>query len=182
MLDTRRRIVIAALIALALAAAGCSDIDPFDSTSTAAPSRHRPDDANDADVEFLKDMIDHLQSGKALTSAALDSRSNAGDDVATLAAHVEDEDAGRVDKMTELLDIWGETTAPTVGAEPVGVLFGLKGPEFDRQWTALMLAHHAQAEDLAKRVKRNGSSRAVNNLATGMLIDLGFETSRIDSV
>lgn len=89
-----------------MAAAGCSDIDPFDSTSTTAPSRHRPDDANDADVEFLKGMIDQLQSGKALTGAALDSRTNAGDDVPTLAAHIEDEDAGRVDKMTELLSAW----------------------------------------------------------------------------
>lgn len=182
MLDARRRIAIVTLILAAAAAAGCSDINPFESTSTTAQPRQRPADANDADVEFLTDMAEHLQRGRALTNAALDSSANAGDDVATLAGHIEDEDAGRVVKMTELLESWGEATVPSTPTDEVDELAGLDGVEFVDQWAALMLEHHDWATALAERVKRDGSSRVVNNLAAGMLVDLAFDATTIESI
>ena len=182
MRDIRRRFAIVALIVGTAATSGCADINPFRSTSTTAQPRQRPADANDADVEFLADMTEHLRRGQALTRAALASGASASDDVAILASHIEDEDASRVVKMTELLDSWGETTVPSTSAYEVRVLVGLNGVEFDEQWTVLMLEHHAQAIALAEVVKRDGSSRTVNNLAAGMRVDLGFETSTIESI
>lgn len=182
MLDARRRIAIAALIVAAAATSGCVDINPFESTSTTTQPRQRPTDANDADVEFLTDMTEHLRRGRALTNAALDSTTNVGDDVATLAGHIEDENVSRVVKMTELLDGWGEATPPATPSGVVNELAGLDGVEFDQRWAVLMLEHHAQSTTLAERVQRDGSSRVVNNLAAGMLVDLGFETTTIESI
>ena len=178
----RRRIAIAALIIGVVATSGCADINPLGSTSTTAPPRQRPADANDADVEFLTDVVEHLRQGRALTNAALDPSVNAGDNVATLASHIEEEDASRVIKMIELLQRWGESTPPSPAPVVANEMDGLRGDAFDAQWAELMLEHHARGEALAQRVKRDGSSRLVNNTATGMLVDLGFETATLQSV
>lgn len=179
MLDARRRVAPVALIVV-LAIVGCGDINPFEATSTTAPTRKRPSDVSDADIEFLVGMIEHLQVGQALTDAALDPSVDVTADVAALASHIRDDDAARVVRMTELLERWGE---PVVQVSPAGTipeLVGLTGAGFDAQWKALMLDHHAQSVALAERVRMGGSSRVVDNLAAGMLIDLGFEMGRFE--
>lgn len=179
MLDTRRHALVALIIGLATAA-GCSDINPLEATSTTASKRQRSVDVNDADVAFLSDMIGHLQTGRVLITAALDPTADASADVTTLANHIGDENVGRVIRMTDLLERWGE---PAVQVSPTGAvsgLTGLTGVDFDEQWRALMLDHHARSTALAEQVRANGSSRIVDNLAAGMLVDLRFEMGRLE--
>lgn len=182
MRDVGRRIVIATLIVGVVATAGCANINPFESTSTTAPPRQRSADANDADVEFLSNMVEHLRRGRALTDAALDPGADPGSDVSMLARHIADEDASRVIKMIDLLDDWGESAPPSAPPVASNELEELSGESFDTRWVALMLEHHELGEALAQRVQRDGSSRVVNNMAAGMLVDLGFETTTLESV
>ena len=179
MLDARRHTLVALIIGLA-AAAGCSDINPLEATSTTAPARQRPIDVNDADVEFLSEMIGHLRTGEVLITAALDPTADAAAQVTTLANHIGDENAGRVVRMTDLLERWGEPAVQVSTLETVPALTGLTGADFDEQWKSLMLDHHARSAVLAGQVRAGGSSRIVDNLAAGMLIDLGFEAGRLE--
>ena len=179
MLTARRSVVITTLIVAGATVAACGEINPFESTPTTTQPRQRPADANTADVEFLTNMTAHLQAGRALTAAALDPLNDATAETAAFARHIQNEDDGRIKKMTELLDSWGEPTEPAIRPEPPDALQGLDGVAFDDVWTELMLEHHAQAETIAEQVKRDGSSREVNNIAAGVLVDLGFETTRL---
>ncbi|MFN3255386.1 MAG: DUF305 domain-containing protein [Ilumatobacter sp.] len=179
MLAARRSIAVFAVVISAAALSACSEIDPFDSTPTSEQLPQRPADVNDADVEFATEMISHVQRGRELAKVAFDSNSDG--DVAAIARRIEDQDRKRLLVMSEMLDSWGEPAAESTALETWDELDGLTGVEFDERWTALMIEHHTQAVALAEIVQREGSSRSVNNLASGMLVDLGFEMSTLDS-
>lgn len=159
---------------------GCGQLDPFESDTTPSDIRQLPADAKAADMAFLRDMIDQLIASQSLTAAALDPETEAGDDVARRARIIEEEDAGRIAQMAELLDDWGQASIASTNPDTEPAV-GLTGAAFDDQWTVLIVEHHDQATALAEAVQRDGSSRSVNNLASGMLIDFGFETTTLNS-
>ncbi len=179
MLAARRSIAAVAIVLSAAALSACGEIDPFDSAPTSEQLRQRPADVNDADVEFVRDMTSHVQRGRELARVASDTGSDGA--VAAIAGRIEDQDRKRLLVMSEMLDSWGEPTAESTALETWDALDGLTGAEFDERWKVLMIEHHAQAVALAENVQRDGSSRSVNNLASGMLVDLGFEMSTLDS-
>jgi|GEM_PF-4977281 len=181
MLAARRSISVVAIVFGAAALAACGEIDPFDSTPTSEQLRQRPADVNDADVEFVREMIAHVRRGQVLTDAALDSDNDAGDTVSAIAGRIKNQDRGTLLMMSEMLDDWGEPAAEATAPEPRDELGGLTGEEFDERWKVLMLEHHARAVAIAENVQLDGSNRSVNNLASGMLVDLGFEMSTLDS-
>jgi len=45
----------------------------------------------------------------------------------------------------------------------------------------MMIEHHERSSLLAEVVQRNGSYRHVVNLASGLLVDVGFEISVLSS-
>jgi hypothetical protein len=61
-------------------------------------------------------------------------------------------------------------------------LVGLSRPEFEQLWVELMFELHATGIGLAEAVQRDGVSRDVNKFVSGMLVDLGFEVSRLEDV
>ncbi len=77
-------------------------IDPFETDPMPSAVRQFPDDANDADVAFLRDMIDSLEAGKSLTVAALDPGTEAGEDVARLARVIGEDDGAWIVQMAEV--------------------------------------------------------------------------------
>ena len=175
-----RRVAIALMVA-ATAVSGCGQLDPFDTDAGPVETRSVPDDANNADVEFLRDMVDHLEAGRSLTDAALDHRNDAGDDIERFARHIADEDRSRVVRMRDLLDDWGEANEDESGSPGGPIIVGFTGEAFDQQWVEAMIEHHEHGTVLAEAVKRDGSSRLVDNLASGMLVDLGFEATALGS-
>ena len=97
-----RRGVLAAFVVGAAVLSGCGQLDPFETETTPSDIRHLPDDANAADVAFLRDMIDSLEAGKSLTVAALDPGTEAGEDVARLARVIGEDDGAWIVQMAEV--------------------------------------------------------------------------------
>ncbi|NNF65244.1 MAG: DUF305 domain-containing protein [Acidimicrobiia bacterium] len=177
--------VIATAVAVVVVLSSCSEINPFEASSPASTVSNGAltSHANEADVAFLESMIVHLRSGQVLAASALDLDAAAADELVQLARHVTDEDASRITQMVELLEDWGRSApASSEVPDPVEALDGLSGPGFDDRWVELMLDHHAQAVVLAEAAQRDGVNREVNNLASGMLVDLGFEMGRLGAV
>ena len=56
------------------------------------------------------------------------------------------------------------------------------GDEFDERWSALMIEHNERSVSLAEEVQREGSYRQLDNMASGMIVDLGLEISELSSL
>lgn len=177
----KRRRRLAAFLAVTLVLAGCGELNPFDVETSTQQTRRPPPDANAADVDFARTMIEHLERGQVLTAAALDPQANAADDVVRLASHIAEEDLARIAKLSDLLEEWGQKLDAPSSPTSVGELLALSGAAFDERWTEMMIEHHERAASLAEEVHRDGSYRRLDNMASGMLVDLGFEISVLTS-
>lgn len=176
MSGTRRISIVGSVIVGSLIASGCAELDPFESspkTSAAQP----PDDIGRSDIEFLQQMIGHLTAGRRLTDQALDPTSDAGGDVRRIARHIAEEDAVRIEVMSELLEEWGVPPSRSAAVVSASDLVGPSGAAFDRAWSDAMIEHHETAIVLVDEVRRRGSGRDVDKLASGMRVDVVFEIS-----
>jgi uncharacterized protein (DUF305 family) len=184
-----RRVRLRHVIVFVGVLSGCASIDPFaDSSSpTSAPTRAVSNSFNAADVTFLNAMLFHERVGLALAGRTLEPTSTVGADVTTIAGHLVDEAQGRIETMSEWLNEWNHfdsTDSATMSSVSPGpdALGGLSGADFEQLWVELMIEHHTVGVGLAEEVQRDGVSRDVNKFVSGMLVDLGFEVSRLEDV
>ncbi|MFD9829422.1 DUF305 domain-containing protein [Tsukamurella tyrosinosolvens] len=111
---------------------------------------------NDADVDFATMMYPH--HAQAVEMAKLVDGKGARPEVVELAAEIQGAQQPEMDAFTRLLAQWGKP-APSATMEhamdgmmtpaQMEKLRTLRGPDFDREWLTMMIAHHKGAITMA---------------------------------
>ncbi|ATL70516.1 DUF305 domain-containing protein [Nocardia terpenica] len=192
MFRSRARITLAGTgIAVALLVAGCSNDDSGSkpttissmadmpgmshgaTASTNAPTRT---DFTDADVTFLQMMYPH--HAQAVEMAKLVPARSQNQQLIGLAARVEQAQAPEMQKFADLLHSFGKPApAPTMGHDMPGImshddmtkLAASSGPDFDRMWMQMMIAHHRGAIDMSNTELASGTNPDTRSLAQAII-------------
>lgn len=177
-----RRVLLlfAGAAAVLVLAAGCGSDDlggmehGSGSTSTGGASSSAGA-FNDADVAFAQNMIAHHQ--QAVEMAGLAETRAASPEIKKLAAQIKAAQQPEIDTMTGWLTSWGKPVTPAGGhgsghsmpgmmsEQEMTKLKAASGPDFDRQFARLMIAHHNGAIEMAREVTQKGGNPAVKKLA-----------------
>ena len=188
------RTKVIASLAVAAASAflvvGCSN-DTTDSSMdghsmgsmSSAPMSSAQADAsaqfNDADVMFAQMMYPHHAQAVEMADMA-DGRTD-NPEVLSLASAIAGAQQPEMDQMTTWLAEWGQP-APTADmgdmggmdhssgsgmmtAQDMDALMAATGPEFDRQWLTMMIAHHTGAIEMANTEIADGSNPDAQEMA-----------------
>lgn len=118
---------------------------------------------NNADVMFAQMMYPHHAQAVEMSEMATGRTENP--DVLALASAIEAAQQPEMDQMTAWLSEWGQPAPSADMGEMGGMnhgsgsgmmtdqemdsLMASSGPEFDRQWLTMMIAHHTGAIDMA---------------------------------
>ncbi|KOX16111.1 DUF305 domain-containing protein [Nocardiopsis sp. NRRL B-16309] len=161
----------AAATAFALTACGTA----ADATEPAASaSEGTADGFNDADVAFAQEMIPHHEQAVEMADLA---ESRAGDGVRDLAEEIAEAQGPEIERMTGLLESWGESPAPDMeGAghsdmpgmmsdEEMAELEAAEGEEFDTLFLEMMILHHEGAVTMAETEIAEGVDPQAQDLA-----------------
>lgn len=175
---------IAASIAAATIGAfllsGCSDTSTdssMDGHSTETMSSSASAQFNDADVMFARMMYPH--HAQAVQMAEMVQGRTDNTDVQALASAIAAAQQPEMDQLTSWLAEWGQPAPSedmgTMGGMDHGMgmmtqqdmdtLAGLTGPEFDWQWSTMMIAHHTGAIEMAQAEIANGSNQDAQQMA-----------------
>lgn len=177
---------VALITALALAACGGSHSSSGHDSSM--PGMHSTASApagdafNDADVMFAQMMIPHHR--QAVEMATLAETRAADAQVKRLAGQIKAAQDPEIATMTGWLTGWGRPTTapggmnhgnmsnPGTGSMPgmmsdadLATLKAASGKDFDRQFCALMIAHHQGAIEMAKQERSDGANADAKALA-----------------
>ncbi|OZC49088.1 DUF305 domain-containing protein [Rhodococcus sp. RS1C4] len=177
---------IAASIAAATIGAfllsGCSDTSTdssMDGQSTETMSSSASAEFNDADVMFARMMYPH--HAQAVEMAEMVQGRSDNPDVQALASAIAAAQQPEMDQLTSWLAEWDQPAPSgdmgTMGGmdhgsgtgmmtqQDMDTLAGLTGPEFDRQWSTMMIAHHTGAIEMAQAEIANGSNQDAQQMA-----------------
>lgn len=171
-----------------LSVAACSSSTPdapptteaaaVESTAAAAASAA---EFNDADVTFAQNMIPHHQQAVEMAVIALDPQREATDAVKDLAARVQGAQDPEIELMTGWLSSWGQETemdamdhssmdgmAGMMTQQEMDTLEAAVGPDFDKLWLTMMIAHHEGAIEMSKAHEAKGMNQDAKALATAI--------------
>ncbi|OZD85271.1 DUF305 domain-containing protein [Rhodococcus sp. 05-2256-B2] len=174
---------IAAAAASAFLVVGCSDngadssmdghsMGSMSSTSASSAPASSTAQFNDADVMFAQMMYPHHAQAVEMADMAEGRTDNP--DVLSLASAIAGAQQPEMDQMTTWLTEWGKP-APSADMSQMGgmdhssdsgmmtaqdmdALMAASGPEFDRQWLTMMIAHHTGAIEMANTEIADGSN------------------------
>ncbi len=129
---------------------------------------------NDADVTFAQEMIPHHEQAIEMSTLADE---GAGSNVADLAERIEDAQGPEIERLTAMLDEWGEE--PMTDGHGDHAMDGMlsddqmaqladatEGDEFDTLFLELMIAHHEGAVSMAEDQLDNGTNPEASEMAT----------------
>jgi len=201
-----RRVAAAAGIAAALVttAAACasdgSDAASSGATTTTAATGNdqtaRPDDVNDADIEFVQGMIPHHQQAIEMSEMVIDN----GDDpdVIALAEQIEAAQGPEIDQMQTWLDDWGvepddmSDMSGMSGSDSMGdgmmsgdemdAMSAMTGTGLDQMFLEMMIRHHEGAIEMAQVEIEDGSNPDVVALARTIIETQQAEISKMRSM
>ncbi|WP_037162117.1 DUF305 domain-containing protein [Rhodococcoides fascians] len=202
---TKLSMSFATVAASALIVAGCSDNSTESSmdghsmnSSSSAPASEAAASAqfNDADVMFAKMMYPH--HAQAIEMAAMAQGRTDNPDVLGLAAAIAAGQQPELDRMTVWLSEWGQP-APTADMgqmssmdhssgsgmmtpQDMEALMAASGPEFDRQWLTMMIAHHTGAIEMANTEISDGSNPDVQEMARTIVATQQQEITTMQSL
>lgn len=180
---TKISATLAAAAVSAFVVSGCTDNPPDSSmeghsmaTSSTAQTSTPPATAsvefNDADVIFAKMMYPHHAQAVEMAAMAVGRTDN--QEVLSLAAAIESAQQPEMDQLTAWLAQWGQP-APSAGMgemsgmdhssqsgmmtqQDMDALMSASGPDFDRLWLTMMIAHHTGAIEMANVEIAQGSN------------------------
>ncbi len=187
---TKLVVSLAAATVSAFLVTGCSDNSTdssmdghsMGSSSSAASSSEAPNasaEFNDADVMFATRMYPH--HAQAVEMAAMANGRTDNPEVLSLASAIEAAQQPEMDQLTAWLAEWGQP-APSADTSEMGgmdhssgsgmmtqqdmdALSTASGPEFDRQWLTMMIAHHTGAIEMANTEIADGSNPDAQGMA-----------------
>ncbi|MFI5909363.1 DUF305 domain-containing protein [Dactylosporangium sp. NPDC051541] len=176
-----RRVLIAAVLLLSLAACGkpsepippltaSQGIAPADAVTAAGPH-------NDFDVMFLQMMIAHQQQGRQMLK--LGQQKAVREEVVDMAGAIDVVEAEEVRSMQRWLQAWNvpptEITDPALhaahggrpatGPEEIKALQDATGADFETKFLNLLIAHQHNAVELAQQLATTGQNVTVKQLA-----------------
>ncbi|MBY6413962.1 DUF305 domain-containing protein [Rhodococcus sp. BP-252] len=190
---TKLVVSLAAAAISALVVAGCSDNSTDSSMdghsmdgqsmSSSAPSSSQAASAsaefNDADVMFARMMYPHHAQAVEMSAMAQGRTDNP--EVLSLASAIEAAQQPEMDQLTAWLAEWGQPAPSADMGEMEGMdhnadsgmmtqqdmdaLMAASGPEFDRQWLTMMIAHHTGAIEMANTEIADGSNPDAQQMA-----------------
>ncbi|OJF10996.1 DUF305 domain-containing protein [Couchioplanes caeruleus subsp. caeruleus] len=161
---------------------------PASAAAGAAPS-------NDADVTFAQSMIEHHR--QAIEMAAMADGRASDAEVKDLATKVRAAQQPEIDTMTQWLTAWGKPAAmPSMGGhgtdhgsmpgmmseKDMAKLEDAQGAAFDKQFLALMIAHHEGAVEVAQEETAQGSSPDAKTLAQKIMTDQQAEIATMKKI
>jgi uncharacterized protein (DUF305 family) len=158
---------------------------------------------NDADVMFAQMMIPHHREAVEMAEMAATRASDA--EVKSLASKIQEAQQPEIDTMTAWLSAWGQPTPmPSMsdgmsmpGALPsmnhgsmpgamspadMAKLEAAKGPEFDKQFVTMMIAHHQGAITMAQEEVQKGSNPEAKALAQKIITDQQSEITTMQGI
>jgi uncharacterized protein (DUF305 family) len=159
-----RRIVLALVAAVLLAACNQGGDEQGSAAGTAAP--------NDADVTFTQTMIPHHQ--QAIEMAKLVDSHTKRPQLRTLADSIATSQGQEITRMRGWLQAWGKPAAPEVmdhkmtgmmSEADIRQLRLSKDEDFDLLFLDMMTAHHEGAIEMADTELRDGALPEVKGLA-----------------
>jgi uncharacterized protein (DUF305 family) len=162
----RARLLVA-VIGLMLSLSACSSLVGESAATTAG--------ANDADIVFLRDMLPHHQQTLEISGLVKSRSKNPA--VVSVANAITAEGSAEINKMNGWLGEWkvGVTDSGhqahemVVAPKDVSLLGGYTGPQFDKQWSPLMVRHLQDGIKMAQAVETSGSHAGVKALAKEMI-------------
>lgn len=181
----RRPLVsVAALFAL-VAIAGCSGGESTGTADnatagTSASSSAASTQFNDADVMFAQMMIPHHEQAVEMADLAATRVKSA--ELKEVAAGIKAAQAPEIATMAGWLTAWGKPRDAAGGHQMHGTdampgmvsdkdmaaLKAASGPDFDRMFARLMIAHHNGAIQMARTVQSEGGNPDVKKLAAAI--------------
>ena len=181
---------LAAAAASAFLVVGCSDngadssmdghsMGSMSSAPASSASASSSDRFNDADVMFAQMMYPH--HAQAVEMADMANGRTDNPEVLSLASAIAAAQQPEMDQMTAWLTEWGKP-APSADmgqmggmdhssgsgmmtAQDMDALMAASGPEFDRQWLTMMIAHHTGAIEMANTEIAGGSNPDAQEMA-----------------
>ncbi|BCJ75200.1 hypothetical protein CS0771_47440 [Catellatospora sp. IY07-71] len=180
-----RTAAIAVALFATAAVSSCAGVQSAQSPAMPAIAQPSPTQQfNDADVQFLQQMIVHHQ--QALMMARMAAARAANADVKQLAGQIEQEQAPEIEQMSTWLQQWGKpvpsmgpgmampSMSPPMGhgmmpsmrpMPDMGPMQNMSGERFDQMFLQMMIAHHEGAIAMAKAELATGANPAVKQLA-----------------
>ncbi|MEU1953040.1 DUF305 domain-containing protein [Nocardia rhamnosiphila] len=172
-----------AILATAVVLTGCGNGDDNTTPATSAPAvtgtttEQVAGDHNQADIRFAEEMIPHHR--QAVEMAALVPSRSSDPAVIDLAARIQQAQDPEITTMTGWLRDWGVAVPEGSGHggmdhgnmpgmmthEQMMQLEAARGPEFDRMWLTMMIAHHEGAVQMAGTELAEGASPDAKALA-----------------
>ncbi|MGW1737979.1 DUF305 domain-containing protein [Nocardia sp. NPDC001965] len=174
-----------AILTAAVVVTGCTDSgDTSPAADTAATSAvggtattSVAGDHNQADIRFAEEMIPHHR--QAVEMAAMVPSHTENPEVIDLAARIQQAQDPEIATMAGWLQAWGVAEPETGGHsgmdhgsmpgmmtdEQMSQLEAARGPEFDRMWLTMMIAHHEGAVRMAETELAEGVNPDAQALA-----------------
>ena len=172
----KRLVLLAAAVSILAAACGSGDSPALDTPATAGGASTS---FNDADVEFLQQMIPHHEQATEMAELVGDRTERA--ELQELADTITADQTKEIDQMRSLLDAAGaeEAEGDMEGMagmedmsgmdEEITELEGLSGDEFDLAFIDMMTRHHESAIEMAESVTEEGEHPEVAQLAKAII-------------
>lgn len=196
-MNLRRLVAPALALAATLSACGSDDSSSTDSApvTTASTGSGSTVALGEADIEFAQGMIAHHEQAIEMAEIALDPNIDASPEVIDLATRIEGAQDPEVELMTGWLAAAGEPIAMDMSdghdmssmdgmmsAEQMDSMAGMTGPEFDRTWLEMMIAHHEGAIIQSETVKDEGSNADVLALADEIIAAQQIEITEMQAL
>ena len=196
-MNLRRLVAPALALAATLSACGSDDSSSTDSApvTTASSGSGATVALGEADIEFAQGMIAHHEQAIEMAEIALDPDIGASPEVIDLATRIEGAQDPEVELMTGWLTAAGEPIAMDMSdghdmssmdgmmsAEQMDSMAGMTGPEFDRTWLEMMIAHHEGAISQSETVKSEGSNADVLALADEIIAAQQIEITEMQAL
>jgi len=183
-----KRLLIAALIALAVLAAACGDGDEYGGAASAP-------DQNDADIAFAQGMIPHHAQAVEMSQLVADRADS--DEVKDLAERIEQAQAPEIEQMNGFLGDWGVESGGGAhggghgggGGHPgmlnedeLGQLEAASGADFDRLFLEGMIRHHEGAVTASQKELEDGASDDAKALASQIIAAQEAEIAKMETL
>lgn len=183
MIGKPRTGIALALLTTAVVLTGCGNGDDNTAPATSSPAVtgtttvRVAGDHNQADIRFAEEMIPHHR--QAVEMAALVPSRSSDPAVIDLAARIQQAQDPEITTMTGWLRDWGAAVPEGSGHggtdhgnmpgmmthEQMVQLEAARGPEFDRMWLTMMIAHHEGAVQMAGTELAEGADSDAKALA-----------------
>lgn len=184
-----KRSTLLALATVGVLLAGCAD-DPAGENSAADAG------FNAVDVEFAQGMIPH--HAQAVEMARMVPGDGVSPELVELAGHVDAAQQPEIERMTAMLERWGEDVPPVGGDAPerhgaggmegmmsgedMAALGAADGPRFERMWLTMMIEHHEGAITMSETELADGSDEEARTLAREIIDAQQAEITRMEQM